>query len=144
LANDGVDLKQVIIVIEKARQEQSEAKKAASEMEKARSHYEERRRGQKHMAKAIDLLKTMPPDDPNYYLYKPLSNAVLEGSTITDIKGKSSPPPCLIRHKRRGPLEMPWLPEARDGLRQAGVSEKEDREALLTLFDLKRKQLNPN
>jgi hypothetical protein len=141
LANDGVDLEQVLIVIERAQREQLAANHASEEMVKRRDLYEMQRQGQIHLAKGIPrLMESLLPDDPNYDLVKLLSDKVIAGSTISDISGELSPPRGQIRYSQTGNRKRPWLREARDGLRHAGVSEREDREDLLSIFDLKRKQ----
>jgi hypothetical protein len=140
---DEVALGQVLRVIKQAQQRKADAIHAAEKMRNERERYEKQRQGQRALAKAIPLLEaSLPLDDPNYHLIEAVSNAIKSGSSASDCTGKLSPPREPIRFPKTGNPAMPWISEAREGLRQAGISDEETREELLLIFSLKRKQQN--
>ena len=132
LARRGVNLPRVLRVIEKAWEDKRHERERREVAEK----YEIQLQGQGLLGVPVDMLmKSLPRTDIN----RPLLEQVFN-STMTDNNPAVSPPPQPIEPPRIGNPPMPWIDTAREGLRQAGISDEETREVLLSIFGLKRKQ----
>ena len=136
IAKDGIDLRELRRVIKEAWQEKRRASHEGKRIDQERDRYQKQQRGQKGLAKAIPLLmESLPPTDPNRWIVD-----VLVNSTITNTSRDVSPPLGPIKRENVGNPPMLWIDNARNGLREAGVSEEETRETVLSIFGLKRKQ----